>query len=190
MPLTVAWAYVVLAVVVIISAVTDVRSGRVYNWTTYPAIALAVVGHTVTGGLGGDEQTLGFTGSLVGLAIGFCPLFLAWRSGLVGGGDAKLMGAIGALGGWRFALATMFYGFALAALMALVVVLKRRIVRRTFGRLWRFVYLSFTPGRADKPTTADSPTIPFGAALCAGAAVAAIEALLRGAAAPKFLLNI
>ena len=189
-PLTVAWAYVVLAVVLVISAVTDIRSGRVYNFITYPAILIGLVGHTMAGWIWGTEAAIGPVGSLGGLAVGFIPLLLAWSAGWIGGGDAKLMGAIGALGGWRFALAAMFYGFAVAGLMAIVVMIRRKVVRRTVGRLWRYLYLSLTPGRTGKVETADSPTVPFGLALCVGSGVALIEAVVRGAGAPKLLLGI
>ena len=37
------WALVALGVVLTIAAVTDVRSGKIYNWLTYPAVGVALV---------------------------------------------------------------------------------------------------------------------------------------------------
>jgi len=184
------WALVALGVVLIVAAVTDVRSGKIYNWLTYPSAAVALAGHTLFGGLNGYEQSMGLSGSLAGLAVGFLPLLAAWLAGGIGGGDAKLMGVVGALGGWRFAVAAMFYGFGVAAVMALVVMLRRRVTRRTLGRVLRFLALLASPNKPADPGTQDSPKIPFGLALCIGAGAALLEVVLRGPLAGKFLLGI
>lgn len=184
------WRYGVLAVVLVVCAVTDVRTGKIYNVVTYPAIAIALIGHTLTGSLFGHEEAMGLTGSLAGLAVGFAPMLLAWAAGGIGGGDAKLMAAVGALTGWRFVVMAMFYGFAVAALMAIVVMLQRRIAWQTLKRIGRFLYLALTPGKPGDPATAESPKVPFGLALCIGSAGAGIEAILRGPDAVKLLLGI
>ena len=184
------WSFFVLGAMLVIAAITDVRSGKIHNWLTYPVVAIALIGHTLAGGLTGYGRWMGLGGSLCGLAVGFLPLLAAWLAGGIGGGDAKLMGAVGALGGWRFAVAGMFYGFAVAAIMALIVMLRRRITRKTFGRVLRFLALLLTPTKPADPATEDSPTIPFGLALCIGAAVALLEAALQGPFASKFLLGI
>lgn len=182
---------VLLAAVLAGAAVTDVRSGKIYNVLTYPAIAAGLIGHTLSGILSGPgAETLGFWGSLAGFAVGFLPLLAAHLAGGIGGGDVKLMGAVGALAGWRFALAAMFYGFMAAAVMAMIVMLRRRIVRRTLGRIMRFLYLMLTPVGPSDPAEAESPKIAFGLALCIGSAAALVEAIVRGAGAPKFLLGI
>jgi len=176
-PLSLAWAYGVLAVVLVVASVTDIRSGKIYNSITYPAIAAGLIGHTLVGGLGGHDQSLGLVGSLAGLVVGFGPLLLAWLAGGIGGGDAKLMAAVGALAGWSFTLPAMFYGFAIAAAMALVVMLRRRIARRTLARILRFLYLVCTPARPAGPSAPDSPKIAFGLALCIGSGIALVERL-------------
>jgi prepilin peptidase CpaA len=186
------WAHLVLGAVLVVAAVTDVRSGRIYNWLTYPAVALGLVGHTLLGGIFAPATgyPMSLTASLVGLAVGFGPLLAAWMAGGIGGGDAKLMAAVGALAGWRFAIAAMFYGFAVAAVMAIIVMLHRRVTRRTLKRVFRFLVLLATPGRAHDPASEDSPKIPFGLALCIGSGVALIEVLLRGPMARKLLLGV
>jgi len=173
------WNYAVLAVVLVVAAVTDIRSGRIYNKVTYPAFAAGLLGHALVGGLTGGEYGLGLLGALAGAAIG-AVLLPAWLAGGIGGGDAKLMIAVGALAGWSFTLSAIFWGFAVAAIMALAVMLRRRIVRRTLGRIGRVLYLALTPGKAGDPTTEDSPKIPFGLALCIGAGLALAEALVLG----------
>ena len=170
------WAYAVLAVTLVIAAVTDVRSGKIYNVVTYPAIAIGLVGHTVLGGLMGDgEYPMGLAGSAAGFAVGFLPMLLVWLAGGINGGDAKLMGAVGALAGMRFALSALFYGLAVAALMAVIVMIYRRMTLAVLGRVWRFVLLSVVSrGKAPGPATATSPKVALGLALCLGSAVALV----------------
>ncbi len=186
-PLTMLWAYCVLVVVLVAAAITDVRSGKILNIVTYPAIVVGLVGHTLAGGIFGDGKAIGLTGSLLGFAAGFLPLLVAWMAGGIGGGDAKLMGAVGALTGWSFTLSAMVYGLAVVALMAIFVMIRGRIAMATLGRIWRFLYLSFTPGKGAGPSGPESPTVPFGLALCIGAIAAMVELFLcKG----KLLLDI
>jgi prepilin peptidase CpaA len=184
------WPYYVLAVMLAAAAYTDVRYQKIFNWTTYPGVVAGLVGHTLAGGLTGHGPLeLGLAGSAVGLAVGFLPLMLAWLAGGIGGGDAKVMGAVGALTGWRFTLAAMLYGFAVAALMAVVVMVMRRVTRETLRRILRSMVLLFMPGGAVDPATKDSPKVPFGLALCIGAAISLVEVLWRGPVASRLLLG-
>jgi prepilin peptidase CpaA len=170
-------AYSGLAILLIVAGVTDALRGKIYNALTYPAVALGLIEHTLFGGLRGEGAHLGLSGSAVGLAVGFLPMLMLWLAGGVGDGDAKLMAGVGALGGWGIALATMFYGLIAALLMAIVVMIRHRVVRRTLGRIWRFVWLSLAMRKSPLPTTADSPKVPLGLAFSIGAAVAMVEAL-------------
>ena len=189
-PVEVLWAYAVVGVAVIVAAVWDVRTGKIPNWLTYPAIVAGLVGHTLVGGLGDSETSLGLAGSLAGLATGFGPLFVAFLAGGIGGGDAKLMGAIGALTGWRFTLSAMLYGFLAAAVVAMVVMLRKKVFLRTLVRVGRFFLLALKPRGLADPASADSPKAPFGLGLCLGTLVALIEVLWRGPEAVKWLLRI
>jgi len=171
-----------LAATLIAAAVTDVRSGKVLNVVTYPAI---IAGVLLQWWLGGAD---GLVRSLCGFAAGFGPLAICWASGGVGGGDVKLMGAVGALTDWRFAVAAMFCGFAVAAGMAVVVMIRKRIVVRTLKRIWRALWLAVIPGvKAVSPSEADSPKIPFGVALCVGSAAVLADSLAGGALSAAIL---
>jgi prepilin peptidase CpaA len=172
-------AYGVLVMVLVAAAIDDVRTSKIHNWITYPAMLAGLIGHCF-GGADFHGQRIGLVGSLIGMAVGFGPMFLAWRAGGIGGGDAKLMGAVGALGGWEFALASLFYGFAIAGVMAIFVMLRQRIVRRTLGRIWRFVVLIMMRSKPGDPSEADSPTIAIGLALAIGAGLELIDVLLGG----------
>jgi prepilin peptidase CpaA len=173
------WAYGVLVVVLLAAAIDDIRTSKIHNWITYPAVLVGLIGHCF-GGVDLHGRELGFSGALIGLLVGFGPMFIAWRAGGVGGGDAKLMGAIGALGGWQFALASLFYGLVVAGLMALIVMLRHRVLRRTLGRVWRFLVLVTMRAKPCDPSGSDSPTIAVGLALAIGAAIGAVDVLFGG----------
>lgn len=186
-PAAVAWAYGVLVAVLVAAAVADVRTGKIHNFITYPAIAIGLIGHTLVGGLAGEPGRIGLVGALAGFAVGFGPLLAAFLAGGIGGGDVKLMGAVGALAGCRFALSAMFFGFLAAGVMALIVMIGKRVLKRTLLRVGRFFLLALTPGGAADPAAPDSPKVPFGLALCIGSFAALIEALLGKPGAVKWL---
>ena len=173
------WAYGVLVLVLVAASIDDLRTSKIHNWITYPALLAGLIGHCF-GGVDFHGQQIGFVGALVGMLAGFGPMFIAWRAGGVGGGDAKLMGAVGALAGWEFALASMFYGFVIAGLMAIFITLRRRIFRRTMGRIWHFVSLVMMRAKPGDPSGEDSPTIAVGFALAIGAALELVDLLCGG----------
>jgi len=180
------WPYGVLVVVLAAAAIDDVCTSKIHNWITYPAVLVGLLGPLLveviaTYLFNADvEHRLGIGGALIGLLVGFAPMFVAWRVGGVGGGDAKLAGAIGVLAGWKFALATLFYGFVVAGLMALIVMLRRRILKRTIGRVWWFVVQAVMRNKPDDPSSEDSPTIAIGLALAIGGAIVMADELLNG----------
>ncbi len=179
------WSSAVIAALVVTAAVVDLRRGKVPNWLTYPAILLGLFGHAVVGYASGEvfsggAEQMGLAGALKGFAMGFFPLLLCWMAGGIGGGDAKLMGAVGALGGWKLALGAMLFGFVIAGLMAVIVMIRKRIVRRTVRRVWHTVVLLIIPGaKPVDPTGPDSPTVPLAVALCLGTFVAMLEQVIE-----------
>jgi prepilin peptidase CpaA len=92
---------------------TDLRWRRIPNWLTYPAAPIAVVLHAIAGRW--PEAKL----SLEGLALGLGLLlpFVLLRS--LGGGDWKLVGALGAFFGPKSLLVVIFYTLLVNALMAI-----------------------------------------------------------------------
>ncbi len=73
----------------LVSAYTDLRYRKVFNWLTFPAMAIALLGSLVIGGwLGGVSAALGL---LTAFAISF-PLFALHA---LGAGDVKLLMVLG-----------------------------------------------------------------------------------------------
>lgn len=94
---------------------TDIASRRVPNALTIPAVGVGVAAHALVGGLPGASAAL--LGGLVGLAV-FLPVFAL---GGMGGGDVKLMAALGAWIGAGPVAWTALYGALAGGVMALAV---------------------------------------------------------------------
>ena len=107
-------------------------------------------------------------------------MLLIWRAGGIGAGDAKLMAAVGALTGWAFTLSALFYGLAVALVMALVLMIRRGILGRTFKRIGRFLWLALCRAKPGNVASEDSPTVPLGLAFCIGTAIHMVDYLLGG----------
>jgi prepilin peptidase CpaA len=127
------------------AAVADVRTRRLPNWLTVPAFAAALVFHAVTGGLSG----LG--GALGGFAIGFGVLFVLWLIGGGGGGDVKLMGALGA---WLGPIPTLLVVFlsSVFAVLGAVGMMGVDLVTQGFSPLRRKYFAKeITAGKQRRP---------------------------------------
>ena len=118
-----------LSVVLIIAAIIDMRTYRIPNLLTYPAMLAALLYHTVTNGLNG----LSF--SLLGLLVGILLFGIPFFFGLMGAGDAKLMGAVGAVLGTRGVLNASLFTAVAGGVFALILLLSHyrdfRFITRT-----------------------------------------------------------
>lgn len=102
-----------------IACVTDVRHRRIPNVLTFGAAALALAFHTMVSGLPGLVSAA--LGWIVGLAL-FLPFFLLRG---MGGGDVKLLAALGAWLGPADAFYLAIYASIAGGVLALVVALAR-----------------------------------------------------------------
>ena len=111
---------------VLIAAVSDLSSRRIPNWLTVSALFVAICFHTLTAGWAG----LGF--ALGGFATGFSILLVLWLIGGGGGGDVKLMGA---LGGWLGAKSILyvFLCSSVFAAGAAIVMLVSQVINGTLA---------------------------------------------------------
>lgn len=110
--------------------VTDLRTRTLPNWLTVSGAVIAILFHVITAGWAG----LGF--ALGGFAVGFGILLVLWLIGGGGGGDVKLMGAVGAWLGPQLTLA-VFLLSTLFALFGSIAVLAHTSVNRGFGYVQR-----------------------------------------------------
>ena len=105
---------VLLIIGVALAAAIDWRSRRIPNWLV---LGLLIIG------LGLSAQGLtavSFTYSLLGIAAGFVLLFPAFALGAMGGGDVKLLAAIGAWCGPVGALAVLLSATVAGGIIAII----------------------------------------------------------------------
>ncbi|MCI0460763.1 MAG: A24 family peptidase [Gemmataceae bacterium] len=135
----------VLAALLLVAAVIDLRQTKVPKWLTFPILGLGVIFNITRGSwLGALEQPVwafasdgpvvgaldGLLFALVGFLAGFAIFCGMWILGLCGGGDVKLFAALGAWIGPYYCL------WALAGSMLVLVVLS----------VLRVLYLFVTQG--------------------------------------------
>jgi prepilin peptidase CpaA len=104
--------------ILVIAAITDIRSQRIPNMLTFTTMGLSLLYHIQGSGLHG----LFF--SLSGLALGLAFFMLPYLMGGMGAGDVKLLGAVGAAlgpkGVFAAALCTALVGGVYAAALILI----------------------------------------------------------------------
>jgi prepilin peptidase CpaA len=110
---------VIALAVGVIACITDIRTRRIPNVLTFGAAVAAVLFHGIEAGVPGLQSSV--TGWVVGTAL-FLPFFLV---GGMGGGDVKLLAALGAWLGPRDALWLAIYASLAGGVMAVGVALLR-----------------------------------------------------------------
>lgn len=152
------------------ASATDLRSQRIPNALTLPMAVLALSYHSLTGGLGG----LWF--SFVGLGLGLALMLVPFLFGVMGGGDAKLMAAVGAWIGpvltlEAFVLTTLAGGgYALFELARRPAILRGVLARFRVSLFATTVtgQFHYAPARAEERL----PRLCYGLAIAAGTLLA------------------
>lgn len=165
----------VLVAVCLGAAWFDVRESRIPNALTVSAL-LAALALRAAGGAG---LASGLAGAGVAFACAL-PFFLV---GGLGGGDAKLLAAVGGFLGMERVFTALFLTALVGGLMGVVVMLRKRATVETMANL-RTIFASFgtgtftgwkRDGESRAAVTLDTPgaiTVPYGVAIAAGALLA------------------
>ena len=141
---------------------TDWRSRRIPNWLTIPALALGVAVHGLAAGGPGVLESL----KGVGLALAvLLPLVLL---GALGGGDWKLLGALGAFLGAGMVLVVLLGAILIAGLMGVIQISVNRRWKATFTNLRELIFWFCSLRWGAHPTVnLENPAmrhVPFGIA--------------------------
>jgi prepilin peptidase CpaA len=160
-------AHLIVVGLAVAAAITDWRTGRIPNWLTLPPLMAAPAAHFLFSGVAGLAQSV--------LAIIVCGLapYLLFRKNAIGGGDVKLLAALGAVAGIDVGLEGQLFGFAVAAIYAVA----RLAWERKLGALLRnsayLLFNTFVPRRrrrAIEPSTLTS--VRLGGAILVGTCLA------------------
>ncbi len=152
--------------IAVVAAVADLRTKRIPNWLTYGGIISALAGRLVMLGWPGLKD--GLEGMLLGSSV-FLILFVL---GGMGGGDVKLMAAVGAFAGTA-SIAPLLIATAVAGGVMAVVMMTLR--GRILITLWNSLELArhhMTAGLQPHPVLnvreSHSMRLPFAPAIAAG----------------------
>ena len=105
---------------IIVALITDIRFMKIPNVLTIPSIIMGVVGHTIHAGFSGLSE------SIIGLTVSFIIMFILYVFGVVGAGDVKLFGGIGAWTGAWFSIHTIVYSLLYAGIVSVFILCIRR----------------------------------------------------------------
>jgi prepilin peptidase CpaA len=148
--------------VAVIAGVTDLRSRRIPNWLTVPALLVGLIANTVLGGWAGLKT------ALLGAALGLVLLlpFVLLRS--LGAGDWKLAGALGAFAGPGVLVNLLLGSVLVAGLMAFALVIYKRRTLQTIRNIGHILVSLVTfrlPGSQVSLDNPESLKVPYGVAL-------------------------
>jgi prepilin peptidase CpaA len=166
--------WILAAAFALTAGITDFRCRKIPNWLTYPAIPIAILLHWLIAG--SHAALLSLAGAAVGLGV-LLPFVLL---GGLGGGDWKLMGALGAFFEPQRLVPVLILTLMINGIMALTLVLwKKRVgqTARNVGRIAGSVFKFRSPGSDLSIDNSEAEKIPFGIA-------AALATLLYVAAQP------
>ena len=158
---------VALSVLMLLAAYFDVRSRRIPNALTISGFAVAIVLRFIAGPGAGID---GLTGAI--LAFVLClPFFVL---GVLGGGDAKLLMAVGAFMGPRDLLVAMLVIASLGGIIAAGDAMRKGILLPVLFNCGSILKHWATLGRRGSNrslTTAGALAIPYGVAIAMGSLV-------------------
>ena len=152
--------------IAIAGAVQDVRGGRIPNWLTYPAILAALAVRSILSGWPGLES--GLVGWLVAGGI-FYVLFLL---GGMGGGDVKLMAAVGAWAGNSQVVAILIAAAIAGGALAVFYMVSRKQLWLTLLNTGELLRHHATVGLKPHPVLnvrePSTMRVPYGLAIAMG----------------------
>jgi prepilin peptidase CpaA len=159
----------ILVIALAISVATDVRSRRIPDAVTLPAIGLLLLARLLLSGWYGPfGMAVGVVGALAGWAVSR----IVARCGGMGLGDVKLMAAVGAGLGWPVVLRALVFTAIAGGVQALVVA----VGSGQLGPALRgagAVLLRGLGSARQGPVPGRSLAVPYAVAIAAGAALAA-----------------
>lgn len=164
--------------VTLCGAYFDITAARIPNALTYTAIPAALLLRLAT--LGWHGLLDGVIGLLLGGGIFFIFFFIH----AMGGGDVKLMAAVGAFAGFAKAGESLLACVIFGGIMALIYAIVLRRFRSTLTNIVSLVRFHAVMGAETHPdinlSNPDAARMPYGVAIAIGALYAFSTALWRG----------
>lgn len=174
------WAQLLIGVplglTLLVSAVTDWRERKVYNWLTYPMFLVGLVLHTIVAGWSGLGG--GLLAALVAIGLGIPLMVFGW----LGGGDSKLLAVVGAFLGLRGLGEVFFYSVLAGSVLGMLMALFNGYLWTMLKRMGRFLRglvrtaIYGTTNMSEKLERDERSHMPFAVAIFVGGALAWVDA--------------
>lgn len=128
----------------LLATVTDVKDQKIYNWTTYPGILVAILLAILRSASGWpDVAIVDLQQSLTGFLLAGGMMLLCFVLFQIGGGDVKLLAMVGAFLGPMAGLETVLWTFVLGGATAVIILiwrlgalsLMRRVYQQAMNKL-------------------------------------------------------
>ncbi len=143
---------------------TDVRWGKIFNHLTMPAIVLGLIINSLIG-------LDGFLHSIAGVGLGLGLFLVSCLLGrILGGGDIKLLMAVGALQGPAFLAWTICYTAIIGGVLAVIIAVRHGILLEKIKALFISCYMrvTFRVPMEIEDNEATQPRLPYAIAIGLG----------------------
>ncbi len=163
---------IILAVILIIAVISDIRFHKIPNLLTFPAMVVGIAYHFYMSGLHG------LLFSVVGIFLGMASLIFFYFKGGMGAGDVKLMGAVGGMIGAKGVFVAFLCTALAGGIFAIVLLTLHGRLKETAKRYgtilkvliftWSLIYLP--PEKEEK-----MPLMPYGVSIAIGTSLAVLR---------------
>jgi prepilin peptidase CpaA len=153
------------------AAAFDLWERRIPNWLVFLALGTGFL-------LNAWQGTEQFISSLWGFGLVIVIFLIPFAMGLMGAGDVKLLGAVGALLGAAWVPRVLFYSALAGGLLAALSLVSKGVRWSFIKEIWIDLKLFVTSGGTVVPASVGerdaqgARTIPYGVAIGAGTLVA------------------
>ena len=154
--------WIALPLILAFACYGEIKARKIPNWLTLGSIALGLGAAAIEGGaegLGDSALGLAVAG---GLFLPFCLL------GMVGGGDMKLMAAVGAIVGWPMVLRVVCDTCIAGGLIAVAIMAWNGVLLTTLANVFRIMVGMQRRSQGLR----NPPMVPYALAITIGTLVA------------------
>ncbi len=163
-PPWIAWPVVVTTAVAVGA---DVRTRRIPNLLTGPALLLGIAVNAVWHGGAGALN------GLEGMAVAGALLLPGWLLGWMGAGDVKLVAAVGAWLGFPLGVFAALASLMAGGVIALIVAARKGVLKRSlWGAAMLGSWVTTGPLQSAPPPVTSGVRFPFACAVLAGSVTA------------------